>query len=87
MTASKQTQQGQQSWGQVMSSRLGSKLRSGNHGIELSSLDEEAKGVKLKEIRVQTETTIEDSPKRAQHEKFGGWSENSSGAHGRKLSL
>ncbi|KAH8746684.1 hypothetical protein F5882DRAFT_446278, partial [Hyaloscypha sp. PMI_1271] len=82
MTASKQTQQGRQSWGQVMSSRLGSKLRSENHGIELSSLDEEARGGKLKEIRVQTETTIEGSPKRVQHEKFGGWSESSSGAHG-----
>ena len=70
-----------------MSSRLGSKLRSENHGIELSSLDEEARGGKLKEIRVQTETTIEGSPKRVQHEKFGGWSESSSGVHGNKLSL
>jgi hypothetical protein len=70
-----------------MSSRLGSKLRSENHGIELSSLDEEVRGGKLKEIKVQTETTIEGSPKRAQHEKFGGWSESSSGAHGNKLSL
>jgi hypothetical protein len=79
-TASMNTPNPPQSWGQLVSSRLGSKLRSGNHGIELSSVDEEARGGKPKEIRVQTtwvtETTTGGSPERGLHEKYGGWSES-----------
>jgi len=86
MTASKHTPNPSQSWGQLVSSRLGSRLRSGNHGIELSSVDEEARGGKPKEIRVQTtwvtETTIGGSPERGMHEKYGGWSESrADGSH------
>ncbi|PMD33685.1 hypothetical protein L207DRAFT_589244 [Hyaloscypha variabilis F] len=79
-TASMNTPNPPQSWGQLVSSRLGSKLRSGNHGIELSSVDEETRGGKPKEIRVQTtwvtETTTGGSPERGLHEKYGGWSES-----------
>jgi hypothetical protein len=66
-------------------------LRPGNHGIELLSVDEEARGSKPKEIRVQTtwvtEMTVGESPERAQREKFGGWSEIHGGAHGSKESV
>jgi hypothetical protein len=91
MTASKHTPNAQQSWSHLVGSRLGSKLRSGNHGIELSSVDEESGGGKSKEIRVQTtwvtETTVGGSPERAYSEKFGGQSQSHTDVHGSNQSL
>jgi hypothetical protein len=50
------------SWAQVMSSKLSSKLRTGNNGVELHSEDDQ-RGGQEKAIRVQktwtTETSIE----------------------------
>jgi hypothetical protein len=70
---SKHTQN--KSWGQPVSLKLGSKLRTGNNRIELSSLDEESRGRNEKEIRVQTtwatEITAKDSQDRPQREELG----------------
>lgn len=71
---SKHTQN--KSWGQLVSSKLGSKLRTGNNGIELSSLDEESRGQnEKKEIRVQTtwatEITAKDSQDNDSREELG----------------
>ena len=67
---SKHTQN--KSWGALVSLKLGSKLRTGNNRIELSSLDEESRGRNEKEIRVQTtwvtETTLKGSPERSREE-------------------
>ncbi len=63
------------SWGQLVSSKLGSKLRSGNNRIELSSLDDHSSGGRGKEIRVQTtlvmETTVRGSEEKEDREKLG----------------
>jgi hypothetical protein len=70
---SKHTQN--KSWGQLVSLKLGSKLRTGNNGIELSSLDEESQGRNEKEIRVQTtwatEITAKDSQDKGSREALG----------------
>jgi hypothetical protein len=91
MTASKHTPNPQQSWSHLVGSRLGNKLRSGNHGIELSSVDEESRGDKIKDIRVQTtwvtETTVGGSLERGMQEKFGGRAENYADCHQSNESL
>jgi hypothetical protein len=65
------------SWGGILSTKLGSKLRTGNNGIELSSADglDEEPSRKQKEIRVQTtwvtETTVKGSLERGPREELG----------------
>jgi len=65
------------SWGGILSTKLGSKLRTGNNGIELSSADglDEEPSRKQKEIRVQTtwvtETTVKGSLERGPWEELG----------------
>ena len=62
-------------WGQLVSVKLGSKLRDGNSEIELCGIDDEARGGKGKNIRVQTtlvvETTIRGSEESEQVGQFG----------------
>jgi hypothetical protein len=54
-------------------------------------VDEESRGGKIKDIRVQTtwvtETTVESSPERGLQEKFGGRAETYADCHRSKESL
>ncbi len=63
------------SWDQLLTSKLGSKSRTGNHRIELSSLNDDLSVGKGKEIRVQTtlvmESTVRGSEETGELEKLG----------------
>jgi hypothetical protein len=92
MTASMHTPNPQQSWSNLVSaSRLATRLRSGNHGIELDSVDEESDEGGSKDIRVQTtwvtETTTGGEPEKGVQEKFGGIAEVHADCHRSNESL